>query len=270
MHAVRPAAVAGMFYPGEARQLGNELDRLLNSARGVPRPAEAPKAIIAPHAGYIYSGATAAAAYRCIAALAKQVTRVILFGPAHRVFVAGMALPATTAFATPLGVVPIDQDLVAMARSQAGVQIDEAAHAQEHSLEVHLPFLQRSLAEFSVLPVAVGAARPADVAMLMERLWGGPETLVVVSSDLSHFHAYRQAQAIDGATVAQILAGSEPLNHEQACGATPVNALLMCAATRGMRIELLDARNSGDTAGDRSRVVGYASFALYERCAHAS
>lgn len=260
---VRSAAVAGMFYPRDPQVLREDVDGMLAEAGASPRP-RAPKALIVPHAGYIYSGPVAASAYALIPPLSGSIERVILFGPAHRVAVRGLALPRVQAFSTPLGDVPIDAQGAERARHLPEVMENDSAHQGEHSLEVQLPFLQRTLGRFRIVPFAVGTVRAEDVAHVMDALWGGPETLVVVSSDLSHYHGYGTARRIDEATARQVLDAAPWLDHEQACGATPVNALLMCTAARRLRCELLDLRNSGDTAGERSRVVGYASFAFFE------
>lgn len=263
--SVRQPAVAGAFYPAEPAVLRATVDRLLAGVTGtvspvVPASAAAPKALIVPHAGYVYSGPTAAVAYARLAAVAKLVRRVVLLGPAHRVAFSGLALPGVDAFVTPLGTVDIDRAGAAIARAIPGVFDEPRAHALEHSLEVQLPFLQRVLHEFTLLPLVVGRASAADVAAVIEALWGGPETLLVVSSDLSHYHPYREAQALDRATADLVLAGRPALDHEQACGATPINGLLLAARHHGLAGELLDLRNSGDTAGDHDRVVGYAAF----------
>jgi AmmeMemoRadiSam system protein B len=263
MHTIRPAAVAGLFYPGERATLAATLDMLLRQA-GAPTPGQWPKAIIAPHAGYIYSGPVAAEAYARLRAARDAVKRVVLMGPCHREPVRGIALPAAGAFATPLGEIPIDQAAVAALADLPQVVVSRAAHALEHSLEVQLPFLQTMLDDFALVPLAVGDARPREVAEVLERLWGGAETLIVISSDLSHYHRYEDAREIDARTCRDILDFGAELDHEQACGATPIAGLMHAARSRAMRIELLDARNSGDTAGDRSRVVGYAAFALHE------
>ena len=262
MQAVRPAAVAGMFYPGSPAMLAGDVRRLLADAS--PGSAAAPKAIVVPHAGYVYSGGVAAAAYGRLAPLAPAIRRVVLLGPAHRVAVRGLAVPDATAFATPLGVVAVDTDAVRAALALPQVRVSAAAHAAEHSLEVQLPFLQAVLADFRIVPLVVGAASADEVAAVLDVLWGGPETLVVVSTDLSHYHAYDTACAIDRDSAGRILALDPVLDHEEACGATPLNGLLVCARRRGLVPELLDLRNSGDTAGDRARVVGYASFAFAE------
>lgn len=257
-----------MFYPGEQRELAQTLYAMLAAVDPV-RAQSAPKAIIVPHAGYVYSGAVAASAYALLRPVRTAVRRVVLLGPAHRVAVRGLALPATGAFATPLGTVPVDRDASEILRKLPQVTISDAAHALEHSLEVHLPFLQTVLEKFTLVPLAVGLAAPAAVAEVLDALWGGPETLVVISSDLSHYHAYREAQHLDRATADAILQLRTDITHEQACGATPISGLAIVAQGRGLVPELLDLRNSGDTAGDRSRVVGYGAFAFYENSRHA-
>ena len=259
---IRPPAVAGMFYPAEALALEREIRKHLAACDAGAAPA--PKALIVPHAGYIYSGTVAPAAYALLEPLRRIIRRVVLLGPAHRVPVKGLALPVAEAFATPLGTLPIDPAARAAAMALPQVSASDLAHNLEHSLEVQLPFLQTVLETFSIVPFAVGAATAEEVAQVIDLLWGGTETLILVSSDLSHFHSYPAAQAIDRRTVDAILALTPVLEHEQACGATPINGLLLSAGRRGMAIELLDLRNSGDTAGDRARVVGYAAFALTE------
>jgi AmmeMemoRadiSam system protein B len=261
MSAVRPAAVAGTFYPGNAAKLAYDLDHLLAQARRTPGPV--PKAVIVPHAGYIYSGPIAATAYQRIAAGRDRIRRVVLLGPAHRVPVRGLALPGVEAFATPLGLVPVDGAAVASLRDLPQVVESAPAHAWEHSLEVQLPFLQKVLDDFTLVPLVVGDATAEEVAEVLERLWGGPETLIVISSDLSHYLPYELAQRIDTETAKRILALSS-VTHEQACGGTPVNGLLLAARRHGLRPELLDLRNSGDTAGDPDHVVGYAAFAFLD------
>lgn len=261
MNSVRPPAVAGTFYPGTSADLRSQLSTLLAATRTAQ--VRRPKALIAPHAGYIYSGPIAASAYACLAPHRAHYSRVILLGPAHRVRLRGLALPAATTFATPLGEIILDRDAGEALRRLPQVCVSDQAHALEHSLEVHLPFLQQVLENFSLVPLAVGEASVQEVAEVLELLWGGDETLIVVSSDLSHYLPYAQARHIDEQTTRMILGLAPELNHEQACGATPVNGLLYTAERRGLRPQMLDLRNSGDTAGDKNRVVGYASFAFY-------
>jgi MEMO1 family protein len=262
---IRPPAVAGSFYPAAKDALSREVAALLESAAS--READAPKALIAPHAGYVYSGPVAAKAYARLAPARGRIKRVVLLGPAHRVAVDGLALPEALGLATPLGVVPVDREALQSISSLPQVSESRLAHAPEHSLEVHLPFLQTVLGTFAVVPLVVGQASPEEVAEALDQVWGGDETLIVVSSDLSHYLTYAQAQATDRETVRTILSRQPRLNHHQACGATPVNGLLMVASRRGLRPELLDLRNSGDTAGDHSRVVGYASIGFLEASA---
>ena len=263
MQTVRPAAVAGAFYPGQTSALsGTVLALLAKASPNTELDAGVPKAIVVPHAGYIYSGTTAALAYAQLAAARSRIRRVVLLGPVHRVAVRGLALPGTDAFATPLGEIEIDSAAVSALVGLPQVVISPAAHAQEHSLEVQLPFLQSVLDDFKLLPLAVGNATPAEVAQVLERLWGGPETLIVISSDLSHFLPYASAQAMDQGSVQQILKFDGTLNHQQACGATPVNGLLLAARHHGLQVRLLGLCNSGDSAGDKERVVGYASLAF--------
>lgn len=259
---IRPPAVAGMFYPGDPELLGRTVDQLLAAAP--PASASRPKAIIAPHAGYIYSGSTAARAYAGLQPWAATIRRVVLLGPTHRVAVDGLALPESRTFATPLGEIPIDTEAVAALAGLPQVVFSDRVHAQEHSLEVHLPFLQRLLGDFTLVPLAVGKASPETVAEVLDRVWGGPETLIVVSSDLSHYLPYAMAQQTDRATCQHILHGDMHIRPEQACGAFPVNGLLLAASRHGLRPELQALCNSGDTAGDKQRVVGYAAFAFPE------
>jgi AmmeMemoRadiSam system protein B len=262
MSTVRRAAVSGMFYPGEPAALAAEVASYLAA---VPATGTPPKAIIAPHAGYMYSGPIAACVYARLAALRDIVRRVVLVGPAHRVFVRGAAVPSVTHFDSPLGAIELDRESIASLQQLRFVETNDAAHAKEHSLEVHLPFLQAVLGRFRLVPVVVGDASPQEAAQLLEAVWGGAETLIVVSSDLSHYHPYDVARARDRDTADAILRLDAQLVPEEACGAAPINGLLQAARRHNLRVDLLDLRNSGDTAGDRSRVVGYGAFAFTER-----
>jgi AmmeMemoRadiSam system protein B len=264
---IRPAAVAGMFYPGSSSALARDLQQMLSHTP--PASGLRPKAIIAPHAGYVYSGPVAASVYAPLADLRESIRRVILLGPTHRVAVDGLALPSSRAFATPLGVVQLDQEAMASIEPLPQVIVSDAAHALEHSLEVQLPFLQTVLSGFTLLPLAVGRASAAEVAEVLECLWGGDETLIVISSDLSHYLPYALARETDSNTARHIVALDAHLDHQQACGATPVNGLLLAARRHGLQAQLLDLRNSGDTAGDRSRVVGYGAFCFSAEPEHA-
>lgn len=267
--SVRAPAVAGTFYPGESRELAQSLAQMLGTAAHDSPERAAPKALIAPHAGYIYSGPIAASVYALLAPVRRTITRVVLLGPTHRVAVRGLALPGCQVFATPLGPVEIDRAAVEILRGMPQVTVSAQAHALEHSLEVHVPFLQAVLERFTLVPLAVGEASAQEVAEVLDALWGGAETLIVVSSDLSHYLSYGDAQAVDRATAKAILGLATDISHEQACGATPVTGLNQAARRRGLKPELIDLRNSGDTAGDKNRVVGYGAFAFYEEARNA-
>ena len=252
---VRAPAVAGSFYPAEAPALQAMVEGCLAAAQAA---TAAPRALIAPHAGYVYSGPVAGTAYAQLAALRFRVRRVLLFGPSHRVGFEGLAASGASAFETPLGQVPLDPEALDRALALPQVRRLEAAHALEHSLEVQLPFLQRVLREFTLVPLAVGDASGEAVAEVMECLWQDDETLVVVSSDLSHYLPYEEARRVDAATTRAIEElRPEAIAPEQACGRIPLQGLLLAARRRGLRATTLDVRSSGDTAGPRDRVVGY-------------
>ena len=259
---VRPPNVAGMFYPDDGDALRREVDAHLREACA---EGPAPKAVIAPHAGYRYSGAIAASAYARLKPRAHEVRRVVLLGPAHYHPVRSVAVCGADAFRTPLGLVPVDTASVRRAEEFAFVDRLDAAFEREHSLEVHLPFLMRVLSRFAVVPLLVGEASPAGIGTLLEVLWGGPETAVVVSSDLSHYLDYESARRLDAKTSEAIVAlRPDDVGHEQACGRHAVNGLLHLAKRRGMEARALDVRSSGDTAGPRDRVVGYGAYAFFE------
>jgi AmmeMemoRadiSam system protein B len=259
---IRPPAVAGLFYPGQPEELRDTVSEYLAQA---PASAGAPpKALIVPHAGYIYSGGIAAAAYAQLAHRRSQIRRVVLIGPSHRVYLEVMAVPAAEAFQTPLGVVPIDRELKSRVLQLSQVVEADAPHASEHCLEVQLPFLQTLLHDFTLLPVALGSVSPGAVANLLAEVWGGNETLVLVSSDLSHYLPYDAARKLDAITIDAILRYDTHLTGEQACGCTGINGLSALARERGLSIEEIARCNSGDTAGDRYRVVGYGAFRLNE------
>jgi hypothetical protein len=258
MANVRNPAVAGLFYPDDPRELHTLVSGYLAA---VPASGGVPKAIIAPHAGYIYSGPIAASAYARIQPARGRITRVVLLGPAHRVGFHGLALSSADCFQTPLGRITVDQEAVKKISRLPQVQVMDAAHAQEHSLEVHLPFLQEVLGEFSLVPLVVGDAAPGEVAEVLEALWGGPETLIVISSDLSHYHDYKTAQRLDRATSQAIeQLRLEDIQYDHACGRNPVSGLLHVARKRGLKAKTIDLRNSGDTAGTPDRVVGYGAY----------
>ncbi len=262
MAKVRNPAVAGMFYPNNARELRAMLTQYLDSARAI---GSVPKAMIVPHAGYIYSGPIAASAYARLKPARGQITRVVLLGPSHRVGFNGMALSSADYFVTPLGQIAVDRDAIQKILSFSSVQVLDQAHAQEHSLEVHLPFLQETLGEFKLIPLVVGDATPEQVAQVLEALWGGPETLIVISSDLSHYHDYQTARKLDSATSKAIeQLRIEDIDYDHACGRNPVNGLLYLARRHGLEATTIDLRNSGDTAGSQDRVVGYGAYVFRE------
>lgn len=261
----RQPAVAGLFYPADPVTLARDVDAMLAAAGpAAPLPAahSGPiKALVSPHAGYVYSGPIAAAAYARLAPQASQIRRVVLLGPAHRWPFRGIAYPRAGDLLTPLGPVAVDQDAIARIADLPGVVELDAAFDREHCLEVQLPFLQRVLAGFSVVPLVVGAAQPREVAVVLERLWGGPETLILISSDLSHYLDYDTGRRLDRATTAAIEAlDPARLDHQGACGATPLAGLLIAARAHGLACATLDLRSSGDTAGPRDRVVGYGAY----------
>jgi len=258
----RAPAVAGTFYPADPQVLERTVrDHLAGAWRSGGRP----KAIIAPHAGYVYSGPVAATAYATLEACDPPVERVVLLGPSHRRFVEGLAAPSVAFFTTPLGDVAIDREAIEGILALPQVQVLDEAHVLEHSLEVHLPFLQVVLGDFSLVPFSVGRASPQEVAEVLDRLWGGPETLVVISSDLSHYLDYERARRLDGDTTRAIEAlDPEGLHEEGACGRVPIRGLLHTARRRGLRCRTVDVRNSGDTRGGRDRVVGYGSYLFGE------
>ena len=259
MHTRNPA-VAGMFYPGDARRLTATVDAFLADARSPQRGAA--KAIIAPHAGYRYSGPIAGSAYHALLPRAESVGRVVLIGPSHHVSFPGVAVSRAAGFASPLGVLPVDRDTVEELLKDNLVQENDLAHAEEHSLEVHLPFLQRIFPRAALVPLLTGDGDFRSVAAVLDRVWGDRETVVVVSSDLSHYLDYRSACRIDRETADAITARSAgAVGFHQACGATPINALLQIAGARNLSMATLDLRNSGDTAGSRDQVVGYGAFA---------
>jgi AmmeMemoRadiSam system protein B len=259
MTLTRPPAVAGSFYPSDAKELHALTSSLIHAVPGVSGCS--PKAIIVPHAGYIYSGAIAARAYARVALGRATIRRVVLLGPAHRVGFHGLALSSADAFSTPLGAIPLDRSGFETLLALPGVQILDKAHVLEHSLEVQLPFLQEVLDEFSLVPIVVGEALADAVAAVLEQLWGGAETLVVISSDLSHYQDYLSAKEQDAAT-SQAIEHLQPqaIAYHDACGRLPINGLLLVAKKLGLTVTRYDLRNSGDTAGDRDRVVGYGAY----------
>jgi len=265
MASIRQPAVSGLFYPDDAQTLRRMVEGFLAE---VTAKGELPKAIIVPHAGYIYSGPIAASVYARLAAGRSVIRRVVLLGPSHRVFFQGLATSGAAAFRTPLGDITLDREAIDGLADLPQVVSLEAAHTSEHSLEVQLPFLQLLLDEFTLVPLVVGDVRGDAVAEVLERLWGGSETLVVISSDLSHYHDYQTARVMDQAT-SQAIVSLHPkaLGYEDACGRIPVTGLLLQAQHLGLKGELIDLRNSGDTAGSEDRVVGYGAYAFTESAA---
>ena len=264
MPAVRRAVVDGLFYPAAPEALRAEVAEHL-AAVGGAAAASVPKLLITPHAGYVYCGPVAAHAYALLASRrARTIHRVVLLGPAHRAAVPGLAAPEADAFETPLGEVALDVAALKSLEARSQVVRDDRAHEREHSLEVQLPFLQVLLGSFTLVPLVVGDASAEAVAQVLEELWGGDETLIVISSDLSHYLPYQQAQAVDRATARRILQLDAGLAPHEACGAAALNGALLAARRHGLAPRLLDLRNSGDTAGDRDRVVGYGAIAFAE------
>ena len=262
---VRPPAVAGLFYPAEPARLRTDVETMLEAARSAVGVDADPAALIVPHAGYVYSGPTAALAWVRAGALRGRVRRVVMLGPAHRVGVRGLALPGCRAMDTPLGPVTVEVPPQIEALADTGLVVTRPdVHAAEHSLEVQLPFLATVLPGADVVPLAVGWVAPDRAAEAILPFLGSPDTLVVVSSDLSHYLPQTEARRVDDATIERILALRADIDHEEACGATGVNALLLAAGERGLRPRLLGAATSADTIGDPARVVGYAAVAFYE------
>ena len=270
MTTIRPPAVAGSFYPDDPAVLSAVIEDFLAEVPGPPGDGPLhdhwPKAVIAPHAGYIYSGPVAASAYARLRPAAGRVRRVVVIGPSHYAAFPGIAAPAAEAFETPLGCVPVDAAAIAEIRDLPQVTIADGPHIQEHSLEVQLPFLQAVPGDFAVVPLAVGEAGPAQTAEVLARLWGGAETAIVVSTDLSHYHPHETARRLDAATAEAIEAyAATRLGPNDACGYQALAGLLVEAEARGLAIERLDLRNSGETGGHMREVVGYGAWALQER-----
>ncbi|HHH39927.1 MAG TPA: AmmeMemoRadiSam system protein B [Sedimenticola sp.] len=261
MAEVRYPAVAGMFYPADPDELRSEIRQFLSAARhGVIPP---PKALIAPHAGYVYSGPVAASAYAQLEQEADRIRRVVILAPAHRMGFRGLARSSATRFRTPLGDVEVDQEAMDRIADLPQVHLLDAAFEGEHSIEVHLPFLQETLESFRIVPLLVSDAYPEEVEEVLERLWGGDETLIVISSDLSHYLDYDTARRMDRqATQAIEALDPEQLTYHHACGRTPVSGLLLAARRHHLTPVTLDLRNSGDTAGPRNQVVGYGAYAF--------
>lgn len=262
MKKIHHPAVAGMFYPGDAGELRRQVQIFLGEAH--PHTERPPKALIAPHAGYIYSGPVAASAYALLPPLASRIKRVVLLAPAHRYGFRGIARSSAEWFRTPLGDLEVDRAAMTALEDLPYLHLLDAAFEEEHSIEVHLPFLQETLDRFRIVPLLVGDAKPADVCELLERVWGGDDTLIVISSDLSHYMDYDTARRMDGATTQAIerMAPAE-IGVHSACGRIPVSGLLLAAKHHKLQAQTLDLRNSGDTAGPRTQVVGYGAYAFF-------
>ncbi|MCK5640614.1 MAG: AmmeMemoRadiSam system protein B [Gammaproteobacteria bacterium] len=261
MTTSRQPAVAGMFYPADPVELQQQLDGFLSKARA---EGPMPKAIIAPHAGYIYSGPIAASAYARVAALREKISRVVILGPAHREPIHGLATSSADRFTTPLGNIPLDRESISSIERLPQVCCNDTAHQLEHSLEVQLPFLQQVLNNFTLVPLVIGDTTKEEVSEVLEQLWGGPETLIIISSDLSHYHDYETARKMDSAT-SRAIESLKPadIHYDDACGRNPISGLLVIANKLGLQAETLDLRNSGDTAGSRDSVVGYGAYVFH-------
>ena len=260
---VRLPAVAGLFYPEDAGALRTTIDRLRVDAHCEARLPAPPKALIVPHAGYPYSGSVAAAAYSLLDSLREVITRIVLIGPSHRVYLHGVALPQVQSFATPLGEIPIDEDGRRQLLQRGDVLASDTPHEMEHCLEVQLPFLQMTLRNFTLLPLVVGSTNPEHVASILTDVWGDSETLVLASSDLSHYLPYESARQVDAVTATAIVNRHTDITHQQACGAAGINGLLLMARRLGLTVTEIARLNSGDTSGDVKRVVGYGAFAIH-------
>lgn len=255
----RPSAVAGKFYPSDPTQLRQMVEKFLAQVDQID--SSSPKAIIVPHAGYPFSGPIAASAFAQFCPARDTIKRIVLIGPSHWMRFRGVALPTADGFLTPLGPVILDREAIPLILPLPQVSLSDEAHVYEHSLEVQLPFLQVILSDFRIVPLLAGDASPEEVSEIVDRLWGGPETRFVVSSDLSHYHDYNSARRLDQRTAAAIeQLNSEALGDAQACGCVPVRGLLAAARRHHLSCRTIDLRNSGDTAGPRDQVVGYGAF----------
>ena len=260
MVKVREPAVAGVFYPADPDLLTGLIDGFLSD---MTDPAPPPKALIAPHAGYTYSGPIAASVYVCLRAAREIIRRVVLIGPSHRVAFRGLAASSAEAFITPLGAVKVDRASIHRLIQLKFAALRDDAHLREHGLEVHLPFLQRMINEFTIVPLVFGDISYMRVAEVLREIWGGPETLIVISSDFSHYYPYKQARVLDQEAAQSILRlEPEAIRPEQACGRIGIQALLEVVREKGLHATLLDLRNSGDTSSNQDQVVGYGAFAF--------
>ncbi len=264
MSRIRKAAVAGTFYPNDKKQLDQMVDVLLKNAISLDSN---PKAIIAPHAGYIYSGKVAASAYEPLRSLKNKIKKIVLLGPSHHVSFDGLAIPQSDFFETPIGKVTIDQEAIRLIQKLPQISVSDVAHVREHSLEVHLPFLQKIFGDkFLLTPIVVGHSNPDEVGQVIEKLWGNDDTLIVISTDLSHYHTYEEAYQMDRETCSQVESlDLEQLHSQKMCGSLPVSGLLNVARKKKLQVKMVDFCNSGDikvnnAKANKDRVVGYASF----------
>lgn len=266
MSQLRNPAVAGMFYPADAMELQSMLNKFLAPLKPAQATAPVPKAMIVPHAGYIYSGPVAASAYRLLWPARNSIRRVVLLGPSHRVPLFGLAASSADAFTTPLGQIALDKVAINRLLELPQVKLMDQAHALEHSLEVQLPFLQAVLNDFTLIPLVVGEASPQDVGEVLNVVWGGDETLILISSDLSHYHDYQTARHMDQATSEAIeQLKPEAIHYNDACGRNGINGLLLAAQEHNLQARTIDLRNSGDTAGSHDQVVGYGAYVFEPR-----
>lgn len=262
MSQIRQPAVAGMFYPADKQLLTDDIHQYLSDVEYMQKTQ--PKAIVVPHAGFIYSGPIAASAYKQILPHKDTINRVVLLGPSHRVAFNGLAVPESDEFSTPLGNISIDQKGIQLLSNLPQVIVSDQAHKEEHSLEVQLPFLQKVLDEFTLIPIVVGDAERHEVAEVINTLWGDEHTLIVISTDLSHYHGYAEAKQLDRATSDAIVnLKADLIGYEDACGRNGLKGLMTVAEEKHLSIDILDLRNSGDTAGDKSRVVGYGAYVCH-------
>ena len=260
MVSIREPAVAGVFYPADPDQLIQMVDGLLSE---MTYPAAPPKALIAPHAGYNYSGPIAATVYASLRIARETIRRVVLIGPSHRVAFRGLAASSAEAFLTPLGAVKVDRASIHRLIQLQFATLRDDAHLEEHGLEVHLPFLQRMINDFSIVPLVFGDVSYIRIAEVLSETWGGPETLIVISSDLSHYYPYDQARELDHEAAQSILRlDPEAIRPGQACGRVGIQALLKIAREKELHATLLDLRNSGDTSSNQDKVVGYGAFSF--------
>lgn len=261
MHKIKKPAVAGAFYPDEPDILNNMVEHLFDA---ITWAGSSPKAIIAPHAGYIYSGIAAACAYQCLEMM-PYIKNIILVGPSHYIAFNGVAYSDYDTFITPLGELFVNTNLIQQIAKLPATQHFNDAFSREHCLEVQFPFLQKKLNEFTIVPLLVSGANKQTVASVLEALWGDKETLVIISSDLSHYHDYLTAQQLDSETSQAIVnLDADNIKEDSACGRIAIRGLLHLAKQKKMQAKKILQINSGDTAGDKQRVVGYGAYHFFE------